>query len=144
MEARPILAKRLVEGAIADRTLRVASSAWRVPPAHKNAKETEKEADLLPLDVWGRLSELRVALGRLHGFTYWFPVPIEIPCTPLGEVLSGGDPWADSESEAQAAAQDALKAIELPAWCLQVPEGISEARTVPDVSPDPTDKEDWL
>jgi len=92
-----------------------------VPPANKNAKETEKEADLMPLDAWGRWSELRVALGRLHGFTYWFPVPIEIPHTPLGEVLPGGDPWADSEAEAKAAAQDALKAVELPEWCLQVP-----------------------
>jgi hypothetical protein len=117
----------------------------RVPPANKNAKETEKEADLMPLDAWGRWSELRVALGRLHGFTYWFPVPIEIPCTPLGEVLPSGDPWADSEAEAKAAVQDALKAVELPEWCLQVPDGTSAA--TPEAEPElaPTDeKEDWL
>jgi hypothetical protein len=114
----------------------------RVPPANKNAKETEKEADLMPLDAWGRWSELRVALGRLHGFTYWFPVPIEIPRTPLGEVLPGGDPWADSEAEAKAAALDALKAVELPEWCLQVPSGVA-----PEPAPEPVatdEKEDWL
>jgi type IV secretory pathway TraG/TraD family ATPase VirD4 len=114
----------------------------RVPPANKNAKETEKEADLMPLDAWGRWSELRVALGRLHGFTYWFPVPIEIPRTPLGEVLPGGDPWADSEAEAKAAAQDALKAVELPEWCLQVPREVA-----PEPVPEPVttnEKEDWL
>jgi hypothetical protein len=116
----------------------------RIPPANKNAKETEKEADLMPLDAWGRWSELRVALGRLHGFTYWFPVPIEIPRTPLGEVLPGGDPWADSEAEAKAAAEDALKAVELPEWCLQVPEGIPESSRAPEDSPKTTDKEDWL
>ncbi len=122
----------------------------RVPPANKNAKETEKEADLMPVDAWGRWSELRVALGRLHGFTYWFPVPIEIPRTPLGEVLPGGDPWADSEAEAKAAAQDALKAIELPEWCLQVPTELA----TPDADPQPSHslesvirtvhEEDWL
>lgn len=94
----------------------------RVPPSNKNAKETEKESDLMPLDAWGAWSEARVALGRLHGFTYWLPVPIPIPKTPLGPALVGGDPWADSEAELQAAAQDALRAAELPDWCLQVPE----------------------
>jgi hypothetical protein len=117
----------------------------RVPPANKNAKETEKEADLMPVDAWGRWSELRVALGRLHGYTYWFPVPIEIPRTPLGEVLPGGDPWGDSEAEAKAAAQDALKAIELPEWCLQVPGGAAAATPEAEPEPAPTDeKEDWL
>jgi hypothetical protein len=114
----------------------------RVPPANKNAKETEKEADLMPVDAWGGWSELRVALGRLHGFTYWFPVPIEIPRTPLGEVLPSGDPWADSEAEAKAAALDALKAVELPEWCLQVPRGVA-----PEPAPEPVatdEKEDWL
>jgi hypothetical protein len=119
----------------------------RVPPANKNAKETEKEADLMPLDAWGRWSELRVALGRLHGFTYWFPVPIHIPRTPLGEVLPGGDPWADSEVEVRAAAQDALKAVELPEWCLQVPLDPSIPSTDPEpssVSADVTSEEHWL
>ena len=117
----------------------------RVPPANKNARETEKEADLMPLDAWGRWSELRVALGRLHGFTYWFPVPIEIARTPLGEVSPGGDPWADSAAEAQAAAQDALKAVELPEWCLQVPGGPAAATPEAEPEPELTDeKDDWL
>ncbi len=117
----------------------------RVPPAGKNAKETEKETDLMPLDAWGRWSALRVALGRLHGFTYWFPVPIDIPHTPLGEALPGGDPWADSEVEAKAAAQDALKAVALPDWCLEVPTGA--AAGTPEAEPEPApmdEREDWL
>jgi hypothetical protein len=117
----------------------------RVPPANKNAKETEKEADFMPLDAWGRWSELRVALGRLHGFTYWFPVPIDIPRTPLGEVLPGGGPWADSEAEVKAAAQDALKAVELPEWCLQVPgeAAAPPSKVVPELATT-DEKEDWL
>lgn len=139
------LARNLEDG-LRDRLSKALSKfTRRVPPANKNAKETEKEADLLPLDAWGRWSELRVALGRLHGFTYWFPVPIEIPRTPLGEVLPGGDPWADSEAEAQAAAQDALKAVELPEWCLQVPAGTTAATPEAEAEPAPSDgKEDWL
>jgi hypothetical protein len=129
------------------------SQAWgrftrRVPPANKNAKETEKEADLMPVDAWGRWSEMRVALGRLHGFTYWFPVPIDIPRTPLGEMISGGDPWADSEAEVRAAAQEALKAAGLPEWCLQVPEGVAEAHqdieVAPKCIPELTSDENWL
>ncbi|WP_285727493.1 type IV secretory system conjugative DNA transfer family protein [Geothrix rubra] len=118
----------------------------RVPPANMNAKETEKEADLMPLDAWGHWSELRVALGRLHGFTYWFPVPIEIPRTPLGEVLPGGDPWADSEAEAKAAAQDAMKAVELSDWCIQMPSApqIRVSDPEPPTTPDMVPEEDWL
>jgi len=119
----------------------------RVPPANKNAKETEKEADLMPLDAWGRWSELRVALGRLHGFTYWFPVPIDIPRTPLGEVLPEGDPWADSEEEVRTAAQDALKAAGLPEWCLQIPlesPSPSADPEPPSASENAMSEEDWL
>ena len=122
----------------------------RVPPSNKNANETEKEADLVPVDAWGRWSELRVALGRLHGFTYWFPVPIPIPRTPLGDVLPGGDPWADSEAELRAAAQDALKSAELPKWCLQVPNGTPGSKSVSELPDDPLQptepslEEDWL
>jgi hypothetical protein len=122
----------------------------RVPASHKNAKETEKEADLAPIDVWGRWSELRVALGRLHGFTYWFPVPLTIPPTPLGEVLPAGDPWADSESELRAAEDDARRAAGLPEWCLQVPEGVpgstvrDEALPSADEPTEPHEEEEWL
>jgi hypothetical protein len=122
----------------------------RIPPSNKNAKETEKEADLMPLDAWGKWSEARVALGRLHGFTYWLPVAIPIPRTPLGPVMAGGDPWADSESEVRAAAQDALKAVELPEWCLQVPDAplssspTSEAHIGSERLIEPTTEEDWL
>ncbi|MBP1625964.1 MAG: hypothetical protein H6Q00_439 [Holophagaceae bacterium] len=118
----------------------------RVPPANRNAKATEKEADLMPLDAWGSWSERRVALGRLHGFTYWFPVPIEIPRTPLGPMLPEGDPWASSEAEVRAAEREALKAVELPEWCLEVP-GAAPVETVSSptsTTPEPTLEEDWL
>ena len=60
-------------------------------------------------------------------------------------MLPGGDPWADSEAEAKAAAQDALKAVDLPEWCLQVPDGAAVATPEPEPDPAPTDeKEDWL
>ena len=122
----------------------------RIPPANKNTKETEKEADLMPVDAWGKWSEARVALGRLHGFTYWQPVAIPIPRTPLGPELPGGDPWADSDAEAQAAAKAALKAADLPEWCLQVPSlplptiTSSEATLAPENPTPPAPEEDWL
>ena len=122
----------------------------RVPPANKNSKETEKEVDLMPLDAWGKWSEARVALGRQHGFTYWLPVAIPIPRTPLGPVMAGADPWADSEAEVRAAEQDALKAVGLPEWCLQVPtepSGHSANAQPPQTQESPisiTSEEDWL
>lgn len=78
----------------------------RIPPANKHAKETDKEADLMPLDAWARWSELRVALGRLHGFTYWFPVPIQIPDTPLGKPMVAVDPWEEAEALAEETLQE--------------------------------------
>ena len=119
----------------------------RVPPANKNAKETEREADLMPLDAWGKWSEARVALGRLHGFTYWLPVRIPIPKTPLGPVVAGGDPWVDAEGEERAAAQAAMKAMVLPEWCLPEPvpplgtDLDADSLAVPD---DSTAEEEWL
>lgn len=119
----------------------------RIPPANKNAKETEMEADLLPVDVWGKWSEERVALGRQHGFTCWLPVKITIPLTPLGPVMAGGDPWANSKAEVLAAEKDALKAAELPEWCLQVPTEppASLSNFEPSAaSPEAPSEEDWL
>ena len=118
-----------------------------LPPSSKNAKHSEKDVDLMPLDAWGQWSEARVALGRLHGFTYWLPVAVPIPRTPLGAVTVGGDPWADSEAEGRAAAQDALKAVELPEWCLQVPmespgPGVDAEHS--GVTMSSTTEEDWL
>ena len=104
----------------------------------------------MPVDAWGKWSEARVALGRLHGFTYWQPVAIPIPRTPLGPELPGGDPWADSDAEAQAAAKAALKAADLPEWCLQVPSlplptiTSSEATLAPENPTPPAPEEDWL
>ena len=101
----------------------------------------------MPVDAWGKWSEGRVALGRLHGYTYWLPVPIPIPRTPLGPVMPGGDPWVDSEAEARAAAQDALKAVELPEWCLQVPTEAPSSSTdfePSSISTGTTPEEDWL
>ena len=100
----------------------------------------------MPVDAWGRWSELRVALGRLHGFTYWFPVPIDIPQTPLGDVLATEDPWGDSEIEARVAAREALQEAGLPEWCLEVP-GAAPTESGP-ASPVTTEiqntEEDWL
>ena len=118
----------------------------RIPAANKNSRETEKECELMPVDAWGRWSELRVALGRLHGFTYWFPVPIDIPKTPLGAALATEDPWGDSEIEARVAAREALQEAGLPEWCLEVP-GASLMESSP-TAPIATDiqntEEDWL
>lgn len=122
----------------------------RVPRASKEGKETEKEADLMPLDAWGKWSELRVALGRLHNFTYWIPVRIPIPDTPIGAPLPGGDPWANSDEEAQAAARDALKAVNLPEWHLQVPEVMPDSNPAQEASSNLEKssksgiEEDWL
>jgi len=122
----------------------------RVPASTRNSRESEKETDLMPLDAWGRLSEMRLALGRLHGFTYWFPVPIRIKSTPLGSLLPGGDPWGGSDAELRAAAREALKAAELPEWCLQEQMGIA-APTGPSGAPveagndlNTSPEEDWL
>jgi hypothetical protein len=119
----------------------------RVPPANRNSKETEKDADLMPLNAWGNWSEARVALGCLHGFSYWLPVRIPIPKTLLGPVVPYGDPWVDSEEEVRTAAQDALKAAGLPEWCLQMPlESPSPSADLepPSASENATSEEDWL
>ena len=118
----------------------------RIPPASKNAKESEKEADLMPLDAWGQWSESRVALGRLHGFTYWLPVAIPIPKTPLGPRMLDGDPWADSQTEAIAAAKSALTAMSLPEWCMQVPFAPPHAPelALPSAQSTPAQEDDWL
>lgn len=114
----------------------------RVPPANKNANETDKEADLMPLDAWARWSELRVALGRLHGYTYWFPVPIEIPDTPLGKPVAAVGPW----EEAKALAKEALQEVTPEDWKpepIPVPGDLVPTQVAAEALVLPTG-EDWL
>lgn len=61
----------------------------RIPAQGSKARPGEKESDLMPLDAWGTWSQARAALGRLNGFSYWLPVPLSIPRTPLGMELRG-------------------------------------------------------
>jgi hypothetical protein len=118
----------------------------RIPSTSNNTKESEREADLMPLDAWGQWSESRVALGRLHGFTYWLPVAIPVPKTPLGPTMVDGDPWADSATEAVAAAKHALQAAALPEWCMQIPTSPhpSLQAELPTAPAGPSKEDDWL
>jgi hypothetical protein len=84
----------------------------RVPPANKNSRPTDKEADLMPLDAWGRWSEERAALARSHGFTYWLPLSLKVTRPPLGALVVAMDPWEEAESLAKAAVQ----AVTPPDW----------------------------
>ena len=75
----------------------------RIKPANKHSKETEKEADLVPIDAWGTWSDERAAIARSNGWTYWLPMSLPVPSTPLGEVIEARDPWEEAQSiEAEA------------------------------------------
>lgn len=87
------LARNLQDEARMKLSQRLGKLTRKVPPAGKNAKPTEKEADLLPVDAWGGWSEAGAALSRQHGHTYWLPLSLSIPKTPLGAVRAHSDPW---------------------------------------------------
>ena len=117
----------------------------RIPPANKNARETEKEADLMPLDAWGRWSEERAALARSHGFTYWLPLSLAVMRPPLGRLVAAVDPWEEAEGLAKAAMQ-AVTPLDWKPEPLPYPGGLKlpqVAAEVPEVLVLPVG-EDWL
>lgn len=114
----------------------------RIPPTNKNASPTEKEADLMPLDAWGRWSEERAALARSHGFTYWLPLSLSVTRPPLGEPVAAVDPWEEAETLAKAAVQ----AVTPPDWkpeSIQIPAALVAPTAAPEVLVLPAG-EDWL
>jgi hypothetical protein len=114
----------------------------RIPPANKNAQPTEKEADLMPVDAWGRWSEERAALARSHGFTYWLPLSLSVTRPPLGAPVVAVDPWEEAEALAKAAVQ----AVTPPDWkpeSIQIPAGLVAPPAAPEVLVLPAG-EDWL
>lgn len=119
----------------------------RVPAVNSTSKETEREVDLMPLDGWGSWSQQGVALGRLHGFTYWTPYSIPIPRFPLGEALSPTDPWEEAEAQRKAD-REAPEAPVLKLSVLPPPPHIpSDDEVQPPSVELPTSKvreEDWL
>lgn len=87
----------------------------RMPPASKGGKETESPEELMPLDAWATWSEQGVALGRLHGFTYWIPVSIPIPAAPLGPSVEPRDPWEEAKAKRIVSPQSVAEPLHLPA-----------------------------
>jgi hypothetical protein len=79
----------------------------KVKAANAKSRDTEKDVDLMPLDAWGRWSDERAALARSNGFTYWLPLSLPIPPTPMGPVVEQEDPWKDAEARAERARQAA-------------------------------------
>lgn len=75
----------------------------RVRAANAKSRDTEKDVDLMPLDAWGAWSDERAALARSNGFTYWLPLSLSIPRTPLGPPITQQDPWLEAEARAEAA-----------------------------------------
>lgn len=134
---------RNLEGDLREKLSR-ALGKWtrRIPPTNKNSQPTEKEADLMPLDAWGRWSEERAALAQSHGFTYWLPLSLKVTRPPLGAVVVGVDPWA----EAEALAKEAAHAVTPPDWKpepIQIPAGFVVPPAAPEVLVLPVGEE-WL
>ena len=73
---------------------------------HPHAKETESPVDLVPIDAWGKWSDERAAIARCNGYTYWLPLSLDIPHTPLGEPVAQRDPWEEAEELAAKALQE--------------------------------------
>lgn len=88
----------------------------KVPPSGKNANPTEKEVDLLPVDAWRAWSAAGAALSRQHGFTYWLPLSLQIPKTPLGPVMAPSDPWTEREAASSRHCPERLPGGITPAW----------------------------
>jgi hypothetical protein len=68
-----------------------------VKAPNKHSKDTETPVDLVPIDAWGRWSDERAAIARSNGYTYWLPLSLSIPGTPLGEPVAAKDPWEEAE-----------------------------------------------
>jgi len=73
---------------------------------HPHTKETESPVDLVPIDAWGKWSDERAAIARCNGYTYWLPLSLDFPHTPLGEAVAQGDPWEEAEELAAKALQE--------------------------------------
>jgi hypothetical protein len=73
---------------------------------HPHTKETESPVDLVPIDAWGKWSDERAAIARSNGYTYWLPLSLDIPRTPLGEPMALRDPWEEAEELAAKALQE--------------------------------------
>jgi len=73
---------------------------------HPHTKETESPVDLVPIDAWGKWSDERAAIARSNGYTYWLPLSLDIPHTPLGEPVAQRDPWEEAEELAAKALQE--------------------------------------
>lgn len=73
---------------------------------HPHTKETESPVDLVPIDAWGKWSDERAAIARCNGYTYWLPLSLDIPHTPLGETVAQRDPWEEAEELAAKALQE--------------------------------------
>jgi hypothetical protein len=56
------------------------------------------------------------------------------------------NPWADSETEAVAAAKTALQAAALPEWCMQIPTAPHHSLhlDLPSAPVGPSKEDDWL
>ncbi|MBP1626435.1 MAG: Type secretory pathway VirD4 component-like protein [Holophagaceae bacterium] len=79
----------------------------RVTKGHPpHTKETESPVDLVPVDAWGRWSDERAAIARSNGYTYWLPLSLDIPRTPLGDPVAARDPWEEAESLAAKALEE--------------------------------------
>ncbi len=83
---------------------RVLGKFTRVVKAHtKHVKDTETLVDLVSIDAWGHWSDQRAAIARSNGYTYWLPLSLSIPGTPLGEPVVARDPWKEAEELADEA-----------------------------------------
>jgi hypothetical protein len=103
---------------------RVLGRWTRVIKGHApHVRETESPVDLVPIDAWGRWSDERAAIARSNGYSYWLPLSLDIPRTPLGEPLAQRDPW----EEAEEIAAKALLEIAAPALDADTPELIDDA-----------------
>ena len=92
-------------------TLTRALGKWtrKVPASSAKTRPTEKEVDLMPIDAWAHWSDERAALARSNGFTYWLPLSLPIPSSPLGALLRPEDlvagtpeiPWEPAAAPAE-------------------------------------------
>ncbi|WLT33342.1 type IV secretory system conjugative DNA transfer family protein [Geothrix sp. PMB-07] len=92
-----LLARRLEDEYREQMTKNAGKFTLRFKTAGAN-QEQERESELLPASEWGRWSEEGAALSRINGWTYWLPLSIPTPPTPLGPRMEEVDPWQDPTS----------------------------------------------